>query len=226
MNQVELETWLTKGYSTAKAALVLNDGWWPMTKGKRQAEATAWAFAFFLHAALDRCSGPSLTAACSAGDAKEGNEEVLARLWTNTPGRLHQPGQVLVDFSIHNWGAANPIQLTGESEMNAQHGVGDSLEGDDDYSWDFYKLLLIPSTTRLFVARVGGRDGHSAGYRCEQLAATLESLIDFYAPALLRPHDELGAVIISSAKRDRARSQVLWLDRGRLRRAPISIELL
>ncbi|WP_437644273.1 hypothetical protein [Sorangium sp. So ce362] len=226
MNKVELETWLTAARASTIAELKFGSDWWPMTTGSEQAYASAWALAFFIHAAHDRCAGNELTAACSAGDKKEDNDKILKALWTNGSSRLHQPEQVLVDFSVHNWNASSPIQLTGESETYAAHGVGDSLTSKDGYSWDFYKLLIVPSATRLFFARVGGADGEDASTRCSKLAQTLMGLVDWYGPALLRPHDELGAVILPSAKKAHADTILLWLDRGRLRQERISKPLL
>jgi hypothetical protein len=125
---------------------------------------------------------------------------------------------VLVDFSVHNWEASSPIQLTGESESGPYHGTGDSLESNkDDYSWDFYKLLVMPSTTRLFFARVGRTKGSAIPERIEALVTTLQGLIDWYAPALLRPHDELGVVLVPSRRAFVSETRVLWLDRGRLK---------
>jgi hypothetical protein len=221
MEKKELEQWFKDGRAQALQLLNLPADWWPTTQGDEQAKASAWALAFFLLAAKDRCSAPKLMAACSASQAtKPLNATVLQALWSAAGTRDHQEEQVLVDFSVHNWDASNPIQITGESETNAQQLVDDQLTANS-YGWDFYKLLLVPSSTRLFFARVGGDGGLSAADRCDRLAQTLIGLVDWYGPALLRPHDELGAIIIPSAKGERQRSLVLWLDRGRLRKAPI-----
>jgi hypothetical protein len=226
MNKGELEKWLTTARKSTIEQLDLDPNWWPMTRGSEQANASAWAMAFFIHAALDRCSGKSLAAACSAGDKKEQNEKILKALWTSGSARTHEKEQVLVDFSVHNWNASSPVQLTGESETYASHGVGDSLTSADDYSWDFYKLLVVPSATRLFFARVGGAGGEGAVDRCSKLAMTLVQLVDWYGTALLRPHDELGAVIVPSSKRAHAETIVLWSDRGRLRQERIAVSPL
>lgn len=226
MDKSELEGWLKASRDTAIARLTLDADWWPMTAGTAEAEASAWALAFFLLAAQNRCSGAALTAACSASVAtKPMSAAMVASLWTANAARQHQEEQVLVDFSVHNWDASSPIQLTGESETNASQRVDDSLTANS-YSWDFYKLLVIPSATRLFFARVGGHGRVSAEDRCDQLGKTLVELVDWYGPALLRPHDELGAIVTPSAKRQRNRSLVLWLDRGRLRKDTMTADLL
>ncbi|RYZ45981.1 MAG: hypothetical protein EOO72_02980 [Myxococcaceae bacterium] len=107
--------------------------------------------------------------------------------------------------------------------MFAQHPILDSEDlTSDDYSWDFYKLLLIPSQTRLFAARVGSCRGVDFRTRRELLTKRLENLIDQYGAAFLRPSDELGAVIIPSAKRDIEKTRILWTDRGRLKTKIIS----
>ncbi len=221
MDHDEVEKWLLDAKKTTQTVLNLANDWWPITSGDEQARASAWALAFFLTAANARCSAPTLIAACSASEAsKPHNSKVLKALWTK-PGREHQEEQVLVDFSVHNWDASNPIQMTGESEANASQRTDDQLS-PNSYGWDFYKLLLVPSASRLFFARVGGDGGVSAGERCKLLAKTLIELVDWYAPALLRPHDEVGVVIVPSAKNSLEDGFVLTLERGRLRPSALS----
>ena len=186
---------------------------------------TPLAYMFFLEAALTRCSGQKLTV---AANAKDGGMErrVIDQHWLSPPARDHSPHEVLVDFSVHNWDAASPIQLTGESEAYPYHGVKDSLSAkDDDYSWDFYKLLVMPSATRLFFARVGSKRATKVPVadRIHELGVSLQGLIDWYAPALLRPHDELGAIIMPSKRSFAAETRVLWLDRGRLKMKKVTV---
>ncbi len=221
MERAEIEEWLISSRQVVGQQQGLPDEWWPTTNADGQARASAWALAFFVQGALDTCSAPTLEMACSAGASKPLNRRVIDDMWIDGTARTHVESQVLVDFSVHNWEASSPVQVTGESETYASHGVGDSLSTSDDYSWDFYKLLVIPSATRLFFARVGGHGGESSEDRCQQLAATLVGLVDWYGPALLRPHDELGVAIVPSAKKNRTEAIALWLDRGRLRRERI-----
>jgi hypothetical protein len=217
MDALEIEQWAKDGRKTAVTELNLDPGWWPTTTRSGQREASAWSLAMFLHAALARCVGSELTAACSAGSAKPLNRKIVDALWSQVASRKHQPAQVILDFSVHNLRASSPIQFTGESEMFAQH----STDKDGDYAWDFYKLMLVPSASRLFVARVGGARSESSGSRCTKLADTLSEMVDRYGPVMLRPHDELGAVIIPSSKKERNEMLLCWLDRGRLRRGRI-----
>lgn len=225
MNVEEIETWLRDAHTKVVGLLELKADWWPTTTGHGQAQSSAWATAFFVVAALDRCWAPNLVAARNKG-TDDLNKKVIDKFWVSGAERTHEQSEVLVDFAVHNWDAASPIQITGESEMHAAHGVGDSMGSADDYSWDFYKLLVIPSITRLFVARVGSRDGESATKRCLQLAQTLAGLVDWYGPALLRPHDELGAVIMPSTVSEQSATIIMWLDRGRLKHRTISKPIL
>ncbi|MGE4164097.1 MAG: hypothetical protein AB7G23_20410 [Vicinamibacterales bacterium] len=228
MNKAEIVNWLRQGRDALVAEHNLDANWWPMTTaGDHQARTTAWALSMFIHAARNRCSGPLLTAECHANNDQPLSRAMVLRDWTLPGVREHDHSEVLVDFSVHNWEASSPIQLTGESETHVSHGVAGDLNNDDnDYAWDFYKLLIVPSWSRLFFARVSGRDGASAADRCDTLATTLVTMVDRYGPAFLRPHDELGAAIIPSAKTQREQAVILWSERGRLRRELIGEDLL
>jgi hypothetical protein len=215
MTKDEVEGWVHAGYATATAALSLGASWWPTTTGDNQSKATAWATATFLHAGLELCFARELITACPVG-INEATKKVVDAIWTTDSSRTHQPEQVLLDFTIRNPEATSPLQVTGESEMGPSHGVGTSTRGSDGYSWDFYKLLLVPSPTRLFAARVAA-DGASAVDRTRTLAASLRGLIDWYGPAMLRPNDEVGGFIIPATKADAAETLVLWTERGRFR---------
>jgi hypothetical protein len=221
MNALEIESWLRDAHGKVVDLLKKGSDWWPTAAGHGQAESSAWATALFVVAARERCFAPELVAARNRG-VDDLNAKVIEEFWVSGTARQHTQYEVLVDFAVHNWEASNPIQITGESEMHAQHGVGDTMDAHNDYSWDFYKLLVIPSITRLFMARVAARDGQSATERCGRLAQTLSNLVDWYGPALIRPHDELGAVIIPAAKREHSSTIIMYLDRGRLRYEKIS----
>lgn len=213
----EVEKWFWSARTTLKTQAGLAASWWPDTTKSGNDGATPLAYLFFLEAALERCSGAKLTVAAHAEDGSLA-KEAITQQWLTRNDREHSPHEVLVDFSVHNWDAASPIQLTGESEANPYHGTKDSLSSkDDDYSWDFYKLLVMPSATRLFFARVGKKAGVSIPKRIEELVRTLQGLVDWYAPALLRPHDELGVIIVPSRRSFASETRVLWLDRGRLK---------
>jgi hypothetical protein len=141
MNRVEIEGRLWAARDKTIATLGLAPDWWPNTSADGNSACTPLAMAFFIDFALDRCVGRMLTLAANSGEPLDPRQRVLEALWKNVE-REHSTSEVLVDFSVHNWNAANPIQLTGESEMYPYHGVGDSLTAPDDYSWDFYKLLV------------------------------------------------------------------------------------
>ena len=47
------------------------------------------------------------------------------------------------------------VPLVGcESEMHSNHGVGYSLDGDNGYTFDFWKLLMFQAPLLVFAARV------------------------------------------------------------------------
>jgi hypothetical protein len=216
MNRTEIEDRLWTSRERMIATLGLAADWWPNTTAQGNDACTPFAMSFFIDFALDRCVGQKLTLAANSGERLDPRQRTIEALWNNA-AREHSTNEVLVDFSVHNWDAASPIQLTGESEMHPYHGVGDSLTTADDYSWDFYKLLVVPSATRLFCARVGRSAGRGATDRINDLLSTLQGLIDLYGPALLRPNDELGGVLLPSRRSLAPETRVFWLDRGRLR---------
>jgi hypothetical protein len=217
MTPEEVESWFWSAREKLKSAQKLEPAWWPNTTDKGNAGVTPLGYLFFLGAAASRCSGRQLTVAAEAPDGSV-QKAVIDKEWLSPGTRDHSPSEVLVDFSVHNWAASSPIQLTGESEGGPYHGTGDSLESrTDDYSWDFYKLLVMPSTTRLFFARVGRTKGSAIPDRIQALVTTLQGLVDWYAPALLRPHDELGVVLLPSRRSFASETRILWLDRGRLK---------
>lgn len=64
--------------------------------------------------------------------------------------------EVLVDFVVaRQVSETKLIPLVGcESEMHANHGVGYSLDGDNGYTFDFWKLLMFQAPLLVFAARV------------------------------------------------------------------------
>ena len=222
MTPAELETWLWNARERARNAHALPENWWPNTTTKGD-KTSAWALAYFLEGAETRCFGKVLHLSAHLTDA---TTPVIAS-WKSPPAREHSPHEVLLDYSIHHWRAASPIQMTCESEAWPFHTTGAQMEKTDDYSWDFYKLLVVPSATRLFFARVGGKtkdpDNGSATERIGRLLESLQSLVDLYGPALLRPNDELGGAIIPYSPKAVKESLVFWLDRGRLRSRQVAL---
>ena len=215
MKPDEIERWLWEGREATISTLELGNFWWP-DGTQPQRSASAWALAFFLKAAKDRLSRFRGAHATVCPKGKDNHyRQILDALWTPFKGE-HWPHEMLVDFSVLDWRLRSPILLTAESEVAPRHGVKDSITRDDDYSWDFFKLLVIPSPRRLFFARVGAIERGSGRARLEELVATLKRLVKHYGEAFLRERDELGAVIVSGAKADAACTKILWLEAGKL----------
>ncbi len=158
MRLADVDGWFSEAHAHVARIFRLPSDWWP---NGAQGHSTALATAFFATAARQRCGGKGLIVGCSNGKGGVCNK-VLRDRW-NSSGRTHEAYQTLVDFSVQRWSRPGVMELTGESEMYGRHGVGDSVDGRDDYSWDFFKLLLVPSKTRLFMARVAGVGRMTAG---------------------------------------------------------------
>lgn len=64
--------------------------------------------------------------------------------------------EVLVDFMVaQQESATKMVPLLGcESEMYSNHGVGYSLDGENGYTFDFWKLLMFQAPSLVFAARV------------------------------------------------------------------------
>ena len=223
MTPEEVETWLWDARTACVTNLNLRDRWWPTTGSKRMGEASAWGVAFFLRAAGARIQHAANLHAAVCNQGELGRRSTMVKsLWVGRGGK-HWPHEMLVDFSVNDWDSGSPVKITGESEVGPHHGTGTSLTTDDDYSWDFFKLLVVPSPVRLFFARVGATDRGTGPRRIAELTATLTSLVGTYGGAYLRPGDELGAVIVPTAKADAALTTVLWRDGDELRHRPAAV---
>jgi hypothetical protein len=140
---------------------------------------------------------------------------VVEKLWGVDDTAL-SPSEVLLDFSVHDW-EQKVFLVTGESEVGAYHGVGDSITTADDYSWDFFKLLAVRSPFRLFFARVGTQSrAEPVDKRIAKLERSLVTLVDWCGSTLLGPGDELGVVLLSATKEAAQSSRVLHLVEGKL----------
>jgi len=202
MDLEKLQKWVEFGYE--KAALnFLKTGiwsdWWPET----QAHATSWVWAIIVQAALELDPENDLPLLLSAPFHGENEDlrfrtDMIEDLWKKNSTREHEACEVLLDFSVHNWDSPFPILMTSESETFAQHGAGASISNIDGYSWDFYKLLVVPSPKRLFFARVGTIRKEKGVERRDSLCKTLKTILEDwgYGKAFLREGDELGIIII------------------------------
>ena len=66
--------------------------------------------------------------------------------------------------------------LAMESEAATIHGVGDAIDPDNGYAWDYSKLLFIEAPLRIFVARVGSTPAGTGDNRRRDLLASLNRL--------------------------------------------------
>jgi hypothetical protein len=222
----ELDAWVRAGFRDAGEIFKPKepDEWWPALAKNGQGRATTWAWAIILRAAQARCFGPRMMFSAPFHGPKHvpHRQQLLDKVWPSRKRLAHSPYEVMLDFSIHNWDAGRPVLLTAESEMYAEGGTGDSLEGEDDYSWDFYKLLLVASPVRLFIARVGERwitqtRLQRGTVRRNQLVKSLSNIVSWGGASTLQPGDELGVVILPEAPAEWRDLRVLWLDHGQLR---------
>lgn len=208
MNVEELTRWVEEGYEHTAACYRPDDprSFWPEAAIPGQGEAALWSLATTLRAAEARYRGHTmqLCAPWARGSDTRKMRELVARRWTDYRGRSHAPYEVMVDYTIHDWGERRPLLVCAESEMYAFHGTGGTMEGEDEYSWEFYKFLLTPGRLRLFFARVGPVRGVEGPTRRDQLEETLESLLRAYGPGLLGANDELGVVLLPEEREGEA----------------------
>lgn len=218
LEESTLRRWLLWSFQRTSQHRSARSAWWPTS----DSEATMLSFAFFVAAARERCGAPTNSTdlylnASLSGPARDWLEEI----W-NGRNLEHWPHESLLDFSIHDWQRSNPILVTGESEVGAYWDVGDSLVHPDDYSWDFYKLLVVPSPLRLFFARVGGARSQTGprndAQRIETLMHSLSELVSSYAN-LLRTGDQIGGVLMPRSRAHRDSALLFWSNRRRLRSA-------
>jgi hypothetical protein len=201
MKTEELAAWVEAGHREVAQHYQPDNlrTWWPPRGINGQSAATTWGWATVLHAAQARFSGRALTFHATFHGRKHRalRRSLVQRLWLDGGRRSHAEFEVLVDLSVHEPGAhAQGPLLTAECEASAQHGSGRNMMGDDGYAWDFYKLLQVASPLRLFVARVGALEGSPGRERRDEVVESLATLVRACRGALLKPSDELGAVIL------------------------------
>lgn len=73
-----------------------------------------------------------------------------------TQGIRYENKEILVDFVVaRQESVTKMVPIVGcESEMYSKHGVGYSLDGDNGYTFDFWKLLMFQAPILVFAARV------------------------------------------------------------------------
>ena len=189
-------------YKVAKEKMETNPSdWWP--GHNEQAKATSWIWQVVKELIESEDFGDVKQAKLAAlyqsrvDDAEGEFRRDLMKDWSKS-NQFHEfeEAEVLLDFTLLDWESYNHVLLSAESEMYAKYGVGGSVTHKDNYSWDFYKLLLVPSPRRLFFARVGTSDGSDAEKRIDKLVRTLkEMIISPYAHNLLREGDQLAIFI-------------------------------
>lgn len=198
--------------------------WWP---NQREGSVFAWAVAMqwaFERDGIGAMNQNYVWISTNLGKMRQEKLAVAARYdvpppnagWLGEEYRNSSPRRLsireyMVDFSIWNNDNApgEHIELTMESECFPAHGVGDSASLQDGYSYDFYKVLLVPSPRRLFVARVN--DVHGA-HRRDVLLQSLTTLTrDAARLGYLRQGDQLAVVLLAASAGLRADSIVaVW----------------
>lgn len=194
-------------------------GWWP---NQREGSVFAWAVAMqwaferdgigannqnyvWISTNLGKMRQEKLAVA-ALHDVPPPNAGWLGEEYRNNGSRRLSVREYMVDFSIWNNDNApgEHIELTMESECFPAHGVRDSASLQDGYSYDFYKVLLVPSPRRLFVARVN--DVHGA-HRRDVLLQSLTTLTrDAARLGYLRQGDQLAVVLLAASSGQRADS--------------------
>lgn len=212
MDKSTVEDWLRTSFRDVAPLYQADAGlaWWPDWGTGGQGQATSWVWAAILRAGhAIRVETPNLQLwfgtpwhASVGHQHREVREKLVSKLWTNHEHCRHSPYEVLVDFTISDYGSkGSPILISAESEMHPHHGVGPAMAYNDDtaelddYTWDFYKLLLVRSQRRLFFARVGAVGEMSENARMEKLKSSVAEVLEWYGDALIGP-DELAVVIL------------------------------
>jgi hypothetical protein len=110
----------------------------------------------------------------------------------------HSPYESMVDVAAYA-GDVDPYRtlMTAESEASPVHRLGPrSQSGNNDYLWDLWKLLQVPSPLRLFVALVRDRIKLRKG-RCQLLERHVARMICEYAEnGLFNKGDRLFSLIL------------------------------
>jgi hypothetical protein len=126
-------------------------GWWPAV-GR---ECTNFATSFLLRLAQQVCSNVKL--AIHANEGKDGVDAAIMDAFIKKNKNFRRlKGTIVVDLTVQNIASGDPFEFSAESEVG-NHSVGDDFlkeKYDDDYAWDFFKLLTLPARNRVFFAVV------------------------------------------------------------------------
>lgn len=212
-----------RAFEATRTALEQDSEWWPSQPQATvlaQALAMEWANAEHLGTAREHAIWISTSLGTLAGAKLKLLHEhygvSLPPVHASPRDRYAPRGnrrlsqrEFLLDFTLWPLDDAegDHLLLSMESECYGAHGVGDTVTLDDGYSYDFYKLLLVPSPRRLFFARVNGD-----AQRRDTLLGSLQTLtVEARDRGYLRDGDELLAVILSAAGTHRNNSRAaVW----------------
>ena len=143
------------------------------------------------------------------------------RLLVQNPSMRHlkhldvYPHECLVDMNLM-LGADDPYEtiLTAESEGYAGHGKTLANAGhasENDFLWDFYKLLMVPSPVRLMITLCSPRYQPALRARLDQLVNKYTSL-----PTFLPESTDLWAISFPASSMTSTDVQVMHWAPGRL----------
>lgn len=187
-----------------------NDGWWwPRT----QSQASVVSHAMALQWALEIPERERPRWLCMnvgkprAGLGNTEKSRLIEAAESARPGLAWVKGEAMLDavvFPDHelvkSGGTPHVALLTFESEMSAVAGVQDNISRrTDDYAWDYFKLIWVPSPRRLFVARVGAAAGVEERDRIDRLTKSLDTITRWYKIAFSSA-DQLVVVVLAAAE--------------------------
>lgn len=223
MDCAKVSRWFSSAHRNAAIACGVKrrdaGDWWPKAQGTFTVLAWALALEWATEDALGSKGAPAWYCApwgsrCEEKRAlfsKRYNVKFADEGFARRGARRHDPHGYLVDFSVWPENEDLPM-LTMESEMAPDHGAGASVSLDDGFIYDFYKILLVPSSRRLFVARVRNETQR------DQLLESLGQVTDSARSAgrVIQPADRIAACVLLSGTRKRESSKVaVWNHRRR-----------
>lgn len=182
--------------------------WWPAAQ--REASVVSHAMALEWAKNIDPSERPGWVC-MNVGRAKDRMLEtektrLIEASKIEDAGIRPTTGEVMLDLVVlpelkfvESGLAEHAACLTMESEMSARQGVNRQIgRNTNDYAWDFFKLVWVPSPRRLFVARVGKARGGAERARIEALKNFLDEIIVWYRRSFA-PADKLVMVILGAA---------------------------